>query len=77
MPGLCWAPDIVAGINAELAKHRALAVAVPSPAVVKIFSPPVNKLCSGISICSITPKVTEISLSHRCRLCWNASENKT
>ena len=41
----------VAGIDAELAKHRALAVAVPGPAVVKIFPPPVTKLCSGISIC--------------------------
>ena len=50
-PGLCRAPDTVAGIHAELAKHRALAVAVPGPAVVKIFPPPVNKLCSGISIC--------------------------
>ena len=49
--GLCRAPDIVAGIHAELAKHRALAVAVPDPDVVKIFLPPVIKLCSGISIC--------------------------
>ena len=34
---------IVPGIHAELAKHRALAVAVPGPAVVNIFPPPVYK----------------------------------
>ena len=51
LPGLCRAPDIVAGIHAELAKHRALAVAEPGPTVVKIFPPLVSKICSGISIC--------------------------
>ena len=40
----------VAGIHAELVKHRGLAVAVPGPAVVRIFTPPVDKLCSCISI---------------------------
>ena len=41
---MCRVPDIVAGIHAELAKHRALAVVVPDTAVVKIFPPPVNLL---------------------------------
>ena len=46
----CAGPLTVAGIDAGLAKHRALAVALPGPAVVKIFPPPVNKLRRCISI---------------------------
>ena len=40
----------VAGIDAELAKHSALAVAVAGPAVVKISPPPVLQSISYVGV---------------------------
>ena len=52
-PGLCRAPDIAAGIHAELAKHHALAVA--GPAVVK-FSHIQSMIYVAVSASVKSPK---------------------
>ena len=46
----CRARGVLAGVHAGLAKLRVLALAVPGPAVEKIFTLLANKLCSCVSI---------------------------